>query len=99
LQTCSGRKNVTEQVANLLRQKKRYGAGCKPAPAEKRYGAGCKPAPAENVTEQVANLLRQKKIVWVPRILRFSRRKTTAIVSVTNSFVGVSFFIIGKLLF
>jgi hypothetical protein len=42
-QTCSGRMilNVTEQVANLLRQNllrqndfKRYGAGCKPAPAE-----------------------------------------------------------------
>jgi carbonic anhydrase len=33
-------KNVTEQVANLLQQK--------PAPAkEKRYGAGCKPAPAK----------------------------------------------------
>jgi hypothetical protein len=35
--------NVTEQVANLLRQKKfirlvkRYGAGCKPAPAKKVY--------------------------------------------------------------
>jgi hypothetical protein len=28
--------NVTEQVANLLQQKnhKRYGAGCKPAPAK-----------------------------------------------------------------
>jgi hypothetical protein len=28
----------------------------------KRYGAGCKPAPAKNVTEQVANLLRQKTL-------------------------------------
>jgi hypothetical protein len=29
---------------------------------QKRYGAGCKPAPAKkNVTEQVANLLRQKR--------------------------------------
>jgi predicted RNase H-like nuclease len=36
--------NVTEQVANLLRQKrlvKRYGAGCKPAPAEKSIQLGC----------------------------------------------------------
>jgi hypothetical protein len=44
---CSG-KNVTEQVANLLQQKeKRYGAGCKPAPAKniKSAGRGLQPRP------------------------------------------------------
>jgi hypothetical protein len=58
-------KNVTEQVANLLRQSKdvvRFPRwSYEPEKNEKRYGAGCKPAPAKmkNVTEQVANLLRQ----------------------------------------
>jgi carbonic anhydrase len=54
-------RNVTEQVANLLRQET-LRSRLQTCSGKKRYGAGCKPVPARNVTEQVANLLRQETL-------------------------------------
>jgi hypothetical protein len=60
LQTCSGRnlslnKNVTEQVANLLRQKNKNVT---------EQVANLLRQKNKNVTEQVANLLRQKVYIY-----------------------------------
>jgi hypothetical protein len=62
LQTLSGRENVTDGVANPVRQRERHGRGCKPSPAERTSRTGLQTLSGrENVTDGVANPVRQRE--------------------------------------